>query len=338
MLAASPLVQVVDVGCSAHRGGPAPVEVSRTAHLVLPLRGVFVLHRCHVEVAVDVTTALLLGDGDEYAVSHPCDDGDDCMVIAGDVGLFEDVFGCSQDRTANLTAADQLLLRRLRRVLHAGAETHEAEEATLGLLTQVGCQFGAEAAPRIKRLQQRRVAEARALLAASPSRRWTLVDVAAAVQCSPYHLARQFRAISGETLARHLLKLRLAAALERLSEGEDDLARLAVELGFSHHSHFSARFREVFGISPAAARRLLTPPVARELSKIVTAKPKGPPVPSPDERYGPRKRADTGRPRRTPRRALCRGEARLARDSGTCQGPHRPDLGLARNEAHLSDR
>ena len=76
---------------------------------------------------------------------------------------------------------------------------------------------------------------------------------------------------NGETISGYLLRLRLAAALHRIAEGERNLARLAVELGFSHHSHFSARFRSVFGCTPVRARGALTAPRLRELSTILTA-------------------------------------------------------------------
>jgi AraC-like DNA-binding protein len=52
------------------------------------------------------------------------------------------------------------------------------------------------------------------------------------------------------------------------------LARLAVELGFAHHSHFSARFRSVFGMTPTAVRNTLTHRRFQQMSKIVTAKPR----------------------------------------------------------------
>jgi AraC-like DNA-binding protein len=36
------------------------------------------------------------------------------------------------------------------------------------------------------------------------------------------------------------------------------LSRLAADLGFSSHSHFTAAFRRHYGNSPAAARAILT--------------------------------------------------------------------------------
>jgi AraC-like DNA-binding protein len=91
------------------------------------------------------------------------------------------------------------------------------------------------------------------------------------VHCSPYHLARQFRSITGASVSEYLLRLRLALASERLAEGADDLAALATDLGFANHSHFSARFRSVFGMPPGAVRRALTAGDLRELRTFLTA-------------------------------------------------------------------
>jgi AraC family transcriptional regulator len=51
--------------------------------------------------------------------------------------------------------------------------------------------------------------------------------------------------------------VRLLLALERLEDGERDLSRLALDLGYSSHSHFTAAFRRSFGTPPSAARKLL---------------------------------------------------------------------------------
>lgn len=52
----------------------------------------------------------------------------------------------------------------------------------------------------------------------------------------------------------YLNGLRLRAALELVVEGTGDLGELALELGFSSHSHFTAAFRKEFGMSPRAVR------------------------------------------------------------------------------------
>jgi AraC-like DNA-binding protein len=47
--------------------------------------------------------------------------------------------------------------------------------------------------------------------------------------------------------------VRLRAALEALPG--QDLTQLALDLGYSSHSHFSERFRQVYGRTPSEFRR-----------------------------------------------------------------------------------
>jgi AraC family transcriptional regulator len=48
-------------------------------------------------------------------------------------------------------------------------------------------------------------------------------------------------------------QLRLARALAELPH-TDDLTTLALDVGFSSHSHFSAAFRRAFGMTPSQFR------------------------------------------------------------------------------------
>jgi AraC-like DNA-binding protein len=51
-------------------------------------------------------------------------------------------------------------------------------------------------------------------------------------------------------------ELRLRCALERLERDDCDLTRLALDLGYSSHSHFTSSFRVLFGVPPSAIRRI----------------------------------------------------------------------------------
>jgi AraC-like DNA-binding protein len=46
----------------------------------------------------------------------------------------------------------------------------------------------------------------------------------------------------------------LRRALDRIADGCTDLTGLALDLGFSSHSHFTATFRKHLGITPEAVR------------------------------------------------------------------------------------
>lgn len=104
------------------------------------------------------------------------------------------------------------------------------------------------------------VERARAFLAADPAFPGTLADIARAAGASPYHLARLFRRHVGLGLHAFRTELRLALALDALRDGARDLARLAVELGFAHHSHFSAVLARRLHAAPSRLRTILTAP------------------------------------------------------------------------------
>jgi AraC-like DNA-binding protein len=63
-----------------------------------------------------------------------------------------------------------------------------------------------------------------------------------------------FQQVEGIPLYRYHLRLRLARALDLIA-GYDDLSALAVDLGFSSHSHFSAAFRQSYGHSPTTFKQ-----------------------------------------------------------------------------------
>jgi AraC-like DNA-binding protein len=67
-----------------------------------------------------------------------------------------------------------------------------------------------------------------------------------------------FAAITGHTISRHRMRLRTRAVLERLAAGEDDLAPLAADLGFTDPSHLYRIVRPETGVAPSVLRRLLT--------------------------------------------------------------------------------
>jgi len=91
-----------------------------------------------------------------------------------------------------------------------------------------------------------------------------LVAIGAELGVSPYHVAHVFREQTGLSVHRYLLRLRLALALDLLAGGAMNLSALALDLGFSSHSHFSSVFRRNTGLSPTGVRAaFLARPVKR---------------------------------------------------------------------------
>ena len=97
-------------------------------------------------------------------------------------------------------------------------------------------------------------------------------DLAALVQMSPSHFARVFKASTGMTPHRFILCERVAQAKELCAATSLSASQVAAEVGFSSHSHFTVRFRNFFGCTPAALRRTGAKDRLAELRKIVTAR------------------------------------------------------------------
>lgn len=96
----------------------------------------------------------------------------------------------------------------------------------------------------------------------------TSLDVIArAAHSSVFHLCRAFRREVGTSIHRYRLQLRLRHALELTAEADSDLTAVALRLGFSSHSHFTAVFRNAYGTTPSEFRRQASARRIRELTR-----------------------------------------------------------------------
>ena len=80
---------------------------------------------------------------------------------------------------------------------------------------------------------------------------------------SPAHFARAFAATVGMTPFRYVMTRRLARARELLERTKQSALAIALDSGFKTPSHFTARFRREFGVTPRAIRPDARRPDAR---------------------------------------------------------------------------
>ena len=268
--ARSPIVTITEWRCTRdgewlrrerHHDWPA-LAVVRT--------GASRVHRRAGAVLAEPTSLVLHEPFSPYRTSHPfgCGDGGVTITIRPDV-LREIQPRAARDESAFfpvqvMTCPPRARLRLLR-LLDAAAPGQavpllEAEDAALALAHEAlstreanrpdggtpvrGCTL---------RDHGELVDRCRAFLLEHVERRLSLSDIAKAVGSSAFHMARVFRRTTGLTLGRYQNRLRLAMALEALSERESGLSELAARLGFSSHSHFSVAFRREFGVVPSRA-------------------------------------------------------------------------------------
>jgi AraC-like DNA-binding protein len=81
-----------------------------------------------------------------------------------------------------------------------------------------------------------------------------LAEIAAQVGLSPFTMAHQFRAATGQTPYGYLLELRLARAKQLLATTETPLTSIACTTGFGELSRFSRWFTKATGVAPSAYR------------------------------------------------------------------------------------
>lgn len=93
-------------------------------------------------------------------------------------------------------------------------------------------------------------------------------NVLAAVACfSVPHLHRIFADCTGESIARHVRRVRLERAGRKLRMGAVDITEVALAAGYNTHTSFSKAFKQQYGLSPREFRQLDCPTATQILRK-----------------------------------------------------------------------
>ncbi len=97
-------------------------------------------------------------------------------------------------------------------------------------------------------------------------------DVAAQVHLSERHSNRLFQATTGKSIMRFLAALRLDIAAQRLLEHQRSIKEIAFLSGYPDVRHFTTRFRQRTGLTPAKFRQtrgtVFFPPQASDASHL----------------------------------------------------------------------
>jgi AraC-like DNA-binding protein len=240
--------------------------------VVFPRSAVWIRHAGSRAFVADPGIVTIYNRGQEYTRAPLARDGDrsDWFAVAPEMALslaaeLDPAAAERPDRPyrEEWTPSDsEIYLRQrslFRRFERGEVDILEGEESVLGLVAEV---IRRSAGPARTVRPSRPTAEAhrdlaqraRAELARDPAASTDLTTLAQRLVVSPFHLCRVFRAMNGTSLHDYRIELRLRLALERLADRSTDLSRLAFELGFSSHSHFTQTFKARLGVTPSALR------------------------------------------------------------------------------------
>jgi len=263
-LLVSSTLTIRDTQCQGSCRSMSPEECTTTTQLIFPYRGVYVRHVGDEQTVAEANQMLFFNAHEGYRVSHPVAGGDGSLTLIIEESQLHELAPpeilhrssriAFRRRRSRIDARSQALVAILRHSLHRQiAEPLEAEVLALTLVRRA---LGPRSshAPGATMGRHKLVDRAKLVLSSDLMRRWTLAEIAGELRVSPVYLTQVFQQVEGLPLYHYQLRLRLARALDLLAR-YDDLTTLALDLGFSSHSHFSAAFRQLYGYSPSKFKR-----------------------------------------------------------------------------------
>jgi AraC-like DNA-binding protein len=256
-------VTISDYRCRAHPHPDGPEEVNDSHSVVFVRRGLFRRNDGRSALTADANRVIFFNPGRPYRVSHPIAGGDDCTVFALSAARARELVGAGDPRAAERevvqfpvdhvlvsTHAARLHLEILTRA-RRGDSALQREDAVAELLSATV----ALPATGAVTARHREVTEAACLaIAANVVRPPSLSRLADEFGYSPFHLSHVVRRAAGLSLRAYHSRLRARLAAERILEGARDLTELALDLGYSDHSHLSSSFKREWGTTPSAFR------------------------------------------------------------------------------------
>lgn len=99
---------------------------------------------------------------------------------------------------------------------------------------------------------RRRIARVIEAIIIDPSAPHSIESLAAVARFSPFHFHRLYRAMTGESVAATIRRVRLAQAAYQLATGPVSVTETALEVGYDSSQSFARAFRSLTGLSPTA--------------------------------------------------------------------------------------
>ena len=257
VLAATDDAMISAVTCTGSHSRWSPAESPLAYGLVLVRSGLFRVRGHGREALAETATAYLQSPNRELQFAHPRG-GDVCTSVTVSHEFWQTNFAAAGSGVVHSVPVDAQVETAHLMLLRATRTGDRHYAVTERLLHLIGGAVRAEV--RVRRpagASTRLVQAAREAVLTDDPQAATLVGLARQLDVSPYYLSRVFKAHMGTGLTRYRNRIRVSRALHRLHDGETDLARLAIELGFADQAHLTRTIGTHLGQPPAALRRAL---------------------------------------------------------------------------------
>lgn len=268
LLFRGPLVKVGRFECPAEHPCFPLTESLDNDVFVLPRLSLWLRRGTGTWRFIEAGAIVMHRAGNAIARRSPNETGDSAYWFAVHPDLFTDTlqrYALSARDIADALIVEPMIRYRLAvlvsEIRRSRTSRLAAEEAVLSIFFEIceKCSDRARNRPGTRMgtsARRRRLVEiARAFVDAHLGENIALEDVANEVGASLFHLCRTFREQTGLTLHAYRMRQRLGRAMDRIVDGDtNSLTDLALETGFSSHSHLSRAFRQQLGISPSSLR------------------------------------------------------------------------------------
>ena len=227
--------------------------------LVLVINGRKIIRQQGLEISVAGGSAVLLPTGLEFDITNE----------VGGNGLYQALVVYFDSAILSATAAPKTkAVESATALAHAKAELVQAMEMAVSAIideslpSQIAVHrleelllwVQAEGFSIVRPRTQNLLNDVRKLLASDPSTKWSTAQLSEALAVSEATLRRKL-AKAGTTLTDIAIDVRMTSALAMLQTNEENIASIAMAVGYDSPSRFAMRFRDRFGVSPSDFRR-----------------------------------------------------------------------------------
>ena len=228
---------------------------------VFPKNGIWIQHEYQDAYVSDTSLVNFYNADQVYWRNDIHPDGDNCHWFSIQPSILCEILGLSDHereifKFQNMACNRETFIEHLRILDLLDADVSDeqlrVEEQVLGLFKSlIKPIFEEHKKPLLIKESHRTLIErVKQSLQESLDSNISLQQLASEHHVSPFHLSRLFKKVCGYGISTYRNQQRMRAAAIRISAGENDLATLALNLGYSSHSHLTSAFRQYYGCPP----------------------------------------------------------------------------------------
>ena len=278
------ILQIRHVVCNPLERGCTEVEESSSNVMVLPVKGSFMQHFLDGKrIIAEPSQALFFSTGRPFRISHSIAEMDECLAFQFSTEMWNELLQTIVDSesmtgleahcllSSNAIAERSLMFKKLTLGIADDIEMVERSFSLVSSALRSLRKKKVEKRPSRQRRRLQQIETVQIALLKAPGKKLSLSVLADSVSMSPFHLTRIFHQQVGTPLHQYHLRVRIAGAINSLLDTNTELTQIALEYGFSSHSHFTSVFHKMIGMTPDEFRMSANSKVKKETRKNLIA-------------------------------------------------------------------